>query len=324
MRRAAGPCIVALACGVMLLGPASAATAVQYDPPRGVAAGAQTFQVRLGAIGRDGLYPSVSVSNTSAYQAGAVLVTVDHATSGTATIFGRTYPLMASGDALAGFVGIGTEDPPGPATMTIDIAGPDGASLRYTRTLTILRTKWTVDYINVPPDSGGGVLEDPSVGIREQNRLDAIYASVTPRKWRDHWISPIPGKPVPDPSDVSGYFGEQRSFNGGPVAGHHGGTDLGLAAGTPVLAANDGVVVLANLLDVRGNMVIIDHGGGVFTGYAHMSELDVHVGDTVTQGAVIGKVGTTGLSTGPHLHWEMSVSRVLVDALRWVDGSQGF
>jgi len=308
----------------MLLGPARAAGAGQGDSPRIPAAGAHTFRLTLASVGRDGAYPSVGISSASAYQAGAVLVTAANARSGSATIFGRKYPLMATGESLAGFAGIGTEDPPGPATITIDVVGPDGASLRFTRTLTVLRTKWTVDYIDVPPDSGGGVLQDPNVGIREQNRLDAIYASVTPRKWRDHWISPIPGKPVPDPSDVSGYFGEQRSFNGGPVAGHHGGTDLGLAAGTPVLAANDGVVVLATLLDVRGNMVIVDHGGGVFTGYAHMSELDVRTGDTVTQGTVIGKVGTTGLSTGPHLHWEMSVSGVLVDALRWVDGSQGF
>ena len=324
MRNLTGACLVAAACAVMLLGPARVATASQDEPPRGVAAGPQTFRLRVSAIGRDGYYPSVSVSNSSAFQAGAVLVMADHAASGSATIFGRKYPLMATGESLAGYVGLGTEDPPGPATITIDVTGPDGGSLRFTRTLTVLRTKWTVDYIDLPPDSGGGVLQDPNVGIREQNRLDAIYAKVTPRKWRDRWISPIPGRPIPDTSDVSGYFGEQRSFNGGPVAGHHGGTDLGLAAGTPVLAANDGVVVLANLLDVRGNMVIIDHGGGVFTGYGHMSELDVKVGDAVAQGTVIGKVGTTGLSTGPHLHWEMSVSGVLVDALRWVDGSQGF
>ena len=62
----------------------------------------------------------------------------------------------------------------------------------------------------------------------------------------------------------------------------------------------------------------------LFTGYAHMSERDVHVGDTVSQGQVIGKVGMTGLAARPHLHWEMSVSGVLVNALRWLDGSQGF
>lgn len=306
----------------------SVGTAQSAPQPPGSAppleAGPRTYRLTLAGLGRDGFFPSVSVSNSSAYQAGAVLVTAEHATGGTATLFGRKYPLMGQGDAASGYVGVGTEDPPGATTLTIDVTGSDGSSLRFARPLTVLRTKWTVDYIDVPLDSGGGVLQDPNVGIREQARLDAIYAQVTPRKWRDHWISPIPGHPVPLPADISGYFGEQRSFNGGPVSGHHGGTDLAMNFGTPVLAANDGVVVLAATLDVRGNMVIIDHGGGVFTGYGHMSQLLVHQGDVVTQGTTIGKVGTTGLSTGPHLHWEMSASGVLLDALRWLDGTQGF
>ncbi len=287
-------------------------------------ASGRPYEKRVGALARDGIEPIVNFSTQSAFQGGAFLITAERVVSGTASVFGRTYPLMNQGGSLAGYIAFGTEDPPGATTIVVDVRDSQGQSYHYERPFTVRKTQWTVDYINLPPDSGGGVLQDPNVGIREQNRLDAIYAKVTPRVWRDHWISPVPGHPIALPSDVSGYFGEQRSFNGGPVSGHHGGTDLGLAAGTPVLAANDGTVVLAELLDVRGNMVIIDHGGGVFTGYGHQSELDVHVGDHVTQGQVIGKVGSTGLSSGPHLHWEVSVSGVLVDGLRWVDGSQGF
>jgi murein DD-endopeptidase MepM/ murein hydrolase activator NlpD len=71
-------------------------------------------------------------------------------------------------------------------------------------------------------------------------------------------------------------------------------------------------------------MVIIDHGGGVFTGYAHMSERHAVEGDFVAQGDLIGIEGATGLVTGAHLHWEVAVGGVLVDGLRWVNGSQGF
>ena len=292
--------------------------------PQRVTASGRPYELRLSAVARDGIEPIVNVSSPSAFQGGAVMVTAERVVSGSVHVFGREYPLMAANGALAGFVGFGTEDPPGATTISIDVRDSNGGTYHYARPLTIRKTQWTVDYIEVPPDSGGGVLQDPNVGIREQNRLNDLYSKVTPRQWRDHWVSPIPGHPIALPTDVSGYFGEQRSFNGGPVSGHHGGTDLGLAFGTPVLAANDGTVVLAELLDVRGNMVIIDHGGGVFTGYGHMSELDVKPGDRVTQGQVIGKVGSTGLSTGAHLHWEVSVSGVLVDGLRWVDGSQGF
>jgi murein DD-endopeptidase MepM/ murein hydrolase activator NlpD len=81
---------------------------------------------------------------------------------------------------------------------------------------------------------------------------------------------------------------------------------------------------MAGLYLVRGNLVVIDHGGGVFSLYGHMSSLAVSVGDVVHQRDVIGYVGTTGQSTGPHLHWEVSVGGVLVDGLRWLDGTQGF
>ncbi len=307
-------------------GRAAAATPTATASPQHTAysASGRPYERRLAELARDGIEPVVNFSSQSAFQGGAFLVTAERVVSGTASVFGRTYPLMNQGGNLAGYVAFGTEDPPGATTVIVDVRDAQGQSYHYERPFTVRKTQWTVDYIDLPPDSGGGVLQDPNVGIREQNRLNAIYAMVSPRMWLDRWISPIPGHPEVLPSDVSGYFGEQRSFNGGPVSGHHGGTDLGLAQGTPVLAANDGTVVLAELLDVRGNMVIIDHGGGVFTGYGHMSELDVRPGDHVTRGEVIGKVGSTGLSSGPHLHWEVSVSGVLVDGLRWVDGSQGF
>ncbi len=112
------------------------------------------------------------------------------------------------------------------------------------------------------------------------------------------------------------------------MGGHHGGTDiatpLGQEPGASIMAANHGVVVLSERLVVRGNMVVIDHGGGVFTGYAHMASRTVAQGDSVAQGDIIGTEGATGLVTGAHLHWEVAVGGVLVDGLRWLDGSQGF
>jgi murein DD-endopeptidase MepM/ murein hydrolase activator NlpD len=219
---------------------------------------------------------------------------------------------------VGGYIGFGTEDPPGAATLTVDVTDLTGIALSFRRTILIKKTQWTVDRIDLPP-SVSGILDDPNVSINEQNRLNAIYSDVTARRWRDSWTSPVDTS-IP----ISGYFGEQRSFNGGPVGGHHGGTDFGASAGTPVHATNDGVVVLAETLAVRGNMVIIDHGGGVFSGYAHMQAMQVTAGDLVAQGDLIGHVGTTGLSTGAHLHWELSVAGILVDGLRWLDGTQGF
>jgi murein DD-endopeptidase MepM/ murein hydrolase activator NlpD len=79
------------------------------------------------------------------------------------------------------------------------------------------------------------------------------------------------------------------------------------------------VVVLAEPMAVRGNAVIIDHGGGVFTGYWHMSEMKVAAGMEVATGDVLGLVGNTGLSTGAHLHWELRIDGVAVDPMQFLD-----
>jgi murein DD-endopeptidase MepM/ murein hydrolase activator NlpD len=123
---------------------------------------------------------------------------------------------------------------------------------------------------------------------------------------------------------VTTRFGDLRSYNGGPVSGHHSGTDLGADLSTPVVATNSGRVVMARQLRVHGNMVIIDHGGGVYSVYAHLSSFAAAEGQVVSAGDIIGYVGNTGLSTGAHLHWEMSVGGVLVDPMKFSDGSGGF
>jgi hypothetical protein len=290
-------------------------------------------QLVVAGLSRDGEPLRVSLSASAAFQAGTVMVTASEGTAGTATIFGRSYPLMEStSGGLSGFVGLGTEDPVGPAMITIDVQLADGTAEHVTRGVEVLQTRWTVDYITIDTTSPGGEnLLDPAIVVAEQNLLNSVYAGASAAMWRPGWTAPIAADPLQSCLNagatlpcVSGYFGEQRSFNGGPVSGHHGGTDLAAEAGTPVLATNDGVVALAEPLKVRGNMVIIDHGGGVFSSYGHLQSLAVEAGKAVARGDVVAYVGSTGLSTGPHLHWEMAVSGVLVDGLRWLDGSQGF
>ena len=122
---------------------------------------------------------------------------------------------------------------------------------------------------------------------------------------------------VPAPGEVTAPFGEARSYNGGPVASWHGGVDLAAPAGGPVLAAAAGRVVLAQKLTVQGNTVVIDHGLGLISAYFHMDAIQVKVGDAVKQGQAVGVVGNTGLSTGPHLHWEIRLGGVPVDPWQW-------
>ncbi len=308
-----------LGLAVVALGVTGVATA--HAPATGsIQPQTSEFALTIGGLAADGFAPMVTVSKTTAYQGGAVEVTATNATAGTVTVLGRSYTLEpGEGTGVAGFVGFGTDDPPGPVTLDISVTGFDGQTIETTRPLTVLATDWTVENIDLPPGPSE-ILDDPDKINAEELQDEEIYSHVTPRQWLDTWAAPVPISHA----DITSYFGEQRSYNDGPPAGHHGGTDIGVPAGTPVHATNNGTVVFAALTYVRGNFVIIDHGGGVFSGYGHMQSLAVTAGQTVKQGDVIGYVGQTGLATGPHLHWEMSVGGQLGDALRWLDGTQGF
>jgi murein DD-endopeptidase MepM/ murein hydrolase activator NlpD len=116
----------------------------------------------------------------------------------------------------------------------------------------------------------------------------------------------------PRSSVITSTFGSGRVFNGA-VTSRHLGVDYRGAVGEPILAANRGVVALVGSFFLAGNVVYIDHGGGVVTGYFHMSKPLVAAGDTVERGQKIGLVGNTGRVTGPHLHWSARYGTITVN-----------
>jgi len=118
--------------------------------------------------------------------------------------------------------------------------------------------------------------------------------------------------PQSEPGRISSDFGRRRD----PVHGkhkNHKGMDIAAPRGTPVLSMAPGVVVRADRSPTYGNVVYIDHGGGVVTRYAHQDRLDTRRGDRVLRGQQIGTVGSTGRSTGPHLHLEVRVEGKAID-----------
>jgi len=124
--------------------------------------------------------------------------------------------------------------------------------------------------------------------------------------WRTGFRWPAVGR-------ISGVYGSQRIVNGKPLRPHYG-VDIAALPGTPVRAAAAGTVSLAHGdLYFSGKTVIVDHGLGVSTLYIHMQELRVSTGDRVTQGQIIGTIGTTGRSTGPHLHWGLNLGQEYLD-----------
>jgi murein DD-endopeptidase MepM/ murein hydrolase activator NlpD len=143
----------------------------------------------------------------------------------------------------------------------------------------------------------------------ERDTLRAIYDHVSPEHL---WTGPF--RPPLDNVKTGGNFGKRRILNG--ISGSpHAGVDFPSPTGTPIHATQAGKVVLAQELFFAGNCVIIDHGLGIYTLYGHMSQIDVHPGDDVKAGQILGKVGATGRVTGPHLHWGLSVNRSRVNSL---------
>lgn len=112
---------------------------------------------------------------------------------------------------------------------------------------------------------------------------------------------------------ITGVFGSQRILNG-KAKNPHRGLDIAAEKGTPVLSTNDGVVILAEEdLYYTGGTIVIDHGHGVKSIYAHLNSVEVKVDDKIKRNNVIGTVGSTGRSTGPHLHWGVMVFNTYVD-----------
>lgn len=159
-------------------------------------------------------------------------------------------------------------------------------------------------------DTLGPVLDD-ALASQIADRLDFGLARSAPL------ASPAPREPR-----VTSGFGTRRD----PIHGgtrHHRGIDIGAAEGTTIRAAAPGTVVFSGTRGGYGNLVVVDHGDGTTTRYAHCRDLSVQVGATVSAGTPIATVGSTGRSTGAHLHFEVRKAGVAVDPAGWIDGIVG-
>ncbi|MER2598833.1 MAG: peptidoglycan DD-metalloendopeptidase family protein [Caldilineales bacterium] len=168
-------------------------------------------------------------------------------------------------------------------------------------------------YDIVLPDDKGDLLA-PELVQAELDRMIALWSQIsTAQLWYGAFLRPVTREFL-----TSAPYGQRRSYNSGPVNSFHAGQDFAAPEGAAVIAPAAGRVVLAEALPVRGNAVLLDHGRGVFTGYWHLVDLAVAAGQSVQPGDLLGHVGTTGLSTGNHLHWELRVNGFAVDPMQWL------
>ena len=258
------------------------------------------------------------VSADAVAQGSAILVSVTgDVRGGEVEFLGRVHPLGQGQYSMYAMVGVDMETPPGGHALLVRFTSGNGSAGRFERHVAVRATDWQTEHI-VYEAAPGAIPLDEDERAREEALLAETYALETPGKlWHGGWRLPSDGA-------LTSHFGEVRSYSDGATGVRHGGADFGAPEGAPVLAANAGRVALARQLAVRGGMVVIDHGGGVLSGYAHLAAFAVAEGQLVQKGQVIAHTGSTGLSTAPHLHWEISVHGVLVDPLRFTDGRNGF
>lgn len=201
---------------------------------------------------------------------------------------------------------------PGALAVLVQGKSRDGASVSGRAELQLLAKSFPLSELKVeskyvhPPKEVQARIE------REQALLAKVYARRSPLPEAPFsWVRPVAGEPT-------SVFGARRVFNGEKRA-PHSGLDLRAPTGTPVLAAGTGTVALAQDLYYSGLTVILDHGGGLFTVYAHLSRLDVKEGSLAAPGERVGLSGATGRVTGPHLHWGGKVGKRIFDPTGLLD-----
>ena len=185
---------------------------------------------------------------------------------------------------------------------------PDGREVR--RALAITPRGWRIEHIDAARRPGGASAAFMARRRPELARIAAARAADHPVDgWRQSFVWPVTGR-------ISGRFGSQRVYRGEPGA-YHTGLDIAPGAGVPYVAPADGVVVLAatSPFSLEGNLLMIDHGGGLNSAFLHSQSLAVREGQTVKQGQLLGYVGATGRATGPHLHWSLEWQGARLDPL---------
>ncbi len=196
----------------------------------------------------------------------------------------------------------------GPSAQLLAILA-NGAS--FALPLNIAPRNWQIEHINAARRPGG-VTDENYARIRkaELARIAAARkVEANAQGWRQDFIRPAPGR-------FSGRFGSQRVYRGEPGA-YHSGLDIAGGANTPYVAPADGVVILAATepFSLEGRLLMIDHGMGLNSAFLHSAQLLVKEGDSVTRGQVIGRIGSTGRATGPHLHWSMKWRENRIDPI---------
>lgn len=212
------------------------------------------------------------------------------------------------GGEWVALAGVDVEAPVGPSTLRVTIHGEAGTT-EVTSKVEVHAAHYRTGTLTVAPkfvEPGPAEVREIEAEIKLKQE---VFAHSAPEPlWHGDFRAPVRTAPTDS-------FGTRRMFNG-KLASIHKGADFHAAVGTPVRASNSGVVVLARRLYFEGNCVVIDHGLGLYTESMHFSRIDVHEGEHVRKGQLLGLSGATGRVTGPHLHWAVRWQGAYLDPVK--------
>ncbi len=228
---------------------------------------------------------------------------------------GHRFPLWPAADG--GWEGLAAVDRDSvPGVRELRVLGPEGEAPLAAAQVTVGTRTYAEQRLTVSESMVTLSPEDQARAGREAALIREALAGRSPRRlWAGPFRTPVEGP-------LSSAFGVRRLYNGKPK-GYHSGLDIAAPRGTPVLAAAAGEVALAGDFFYTGNTVFLDHGLGLFTAYFHLDSLEASQGQALAAGAVLGRVGSTGRSTGAHLHWGVYLAGLKADPLSLVRVSAG-
>lgn len=264
-------------------------------------------------VEENGLALALYFRNLPQGQAGLVEVRGSSLEGARARFLDRLVDFFRGGDgSLYALLSVSMEQ--SPRVYDLAVFGWDAAGQRATvnTQVEVVTGGFIRQDIMMAPDRA--YLVDAEIERAELARLESIFGNhTTERLWgADGFMIPILG------SNLTSPFGAFRTFNG-TLQTRHTGWDIRTTLGVPVLVSAAGRVAFAGRLDIRGNMVAVDHGAGVYSTYSHLSQIHVTRGQTVVHGQIIGVTGDTGRSSGPHFHWEIAVNGDYVDSVQFTN-----
>ena len=211
---------------------------------------------------------------------------------------------------FSGWIGVSRYEAPGKKRLNITVEFRDNTTHTDTIPIHVGAANFKKEHITLTPQKNK-INRNQTSRTNENTVIRSKFNTISPRQYsQGGFMWPVEGR-------VTSEFGTQRVYNNRP-GWMHSGIDISKKTGAPIRATQRGRVSLAQSFLIHGKTVMIDHGHGIVSIYNHMNRIDVTSNQMVNQGDIIGTVGSTGVSTGSHLHFGISIQSVRVNPRSWI------